>query len=108
MKYCQEVWHKLVDWFNSLLPHKHNSNTEIKTVEMHTDYIDEVFCYTDSTTNWDATKGNPFVKNHIQHIHTYKGAKVNFINFTTELHEQYKSLLHEYDYEQFLTPSKKI
>ena len=73
---------------------------------MHTTFIDEVFCYTDSTTNWDATKGNPFVKNHIQHIYTYKGAKVNFVNFTTELHEQYKSLLHEYDYEQFLTPGK--
>ena len=59
------------------------------SIESHTNYIDEVYCYTDSTTNWDATKGNPFDHNHIQKIVVYRGAKVNFINFTPALHAQY-------------------
>ena len=36
-----------------------------KIVEVKSNYIDLVTCYSDSTTNWDASKGNPFDNNHI-------------------------------------------
>ena len=93
-EYGGKIIDSVVSWFSS--------SPEPKSVESHTNYIDEVYCYTDSTTNWDATKGNPFENNHIQKIVVYRGAKVNFINFTPQLHAQYQSLLIDMGVERYL------
>ena len=70
-----------------------------KIVQVNSNYIDLVTCYSDSVTNWDATNGNPFNNNHIKKIIVYNGAKVNFIKFTPELTAQYNSLVNYFDAE---------
>ena len=64
---------------------KKKKKQEVTVVTVNSNYIDEVICYTDSTTNWDATQGNPFDNNHIKTIKVYKGAEVNKISFSPAL-----------------------
>mmetsp|Transcript_15612 Transcript_15612/g.26376 ORF Transcript_15612/g.26376 Transcript_15612/m.26376 type:complete len:85 (+) Transcript_15612:402-656(+) len=71
---------ELVAW---LVKKYRNLGTEI--VEIDTNYIDQVICYTEGVTIWNATKGDPFTHNHIKNITVYKGAIVKKVAFDDAL-----------------------
>mmetsp|Transcript_8617 Transcript_8617/g.14569 ORF Transcript_8617/g.14569 Transcript_8617/m.14569 type:complete len:99 (-) Transcript_8617:42-338(-) len=77
-----------------------SSTTEI--IQINRNIINEVICYSGSTTNWFAQNGNPILHNGIKKIIIYKGATINKIDFKhadflsfsliTEFRHEYKYL----------------
>mmetsp|Transcript_6146 Transcript_6146/g.10437 ORF Transcript_6146/g.10437 Transcript_6146/m.10437 type:complete len:150 (+) Transcript_6146:188-637(+) len=65
------------------------SQVVVQEVEIRTNYIDEVVCYSSGTVTFNASKGDPLAHNHIQRVVIYKGAKVNRVDFSDEIESHF-------------------